>query len=300
MTIDCVVNQPKDIFLDNIGASMTTAVTGTATAFLYRTLKDRLRLLPTSIGTYTLTVGGVSETINVVDDVSGGATTASGVFVGDSTTLATGHGGWVKFIKDYLNSRLTLLGSVATAGYNHEGYSGTTWAWHATNASSPFTSATDTLDIAAWETAIGATPDFIVFMLGINDFFSASTTGFDTTVATALGHADTLIAAIEAQMPSTQIFVGTPLPGNARTTGPTWSTNRADNKLKFQRAAKLYADHFSSARLIKTHVEIDPWRGYPTADAVHPNTAGAQGSEIVARNIRHSLAARVNVSGWAA
>lgn len=300
MTIDCVVDQAKDIFLDNIGAPLNAAVSGTATSYLHRTLKDRLRLAPTSTGTSTLTVGGVSETINVVDDVTGGATTASGVFCGDSTTLATGHGGWVKYIKDYFTTRLTLLGTQSTAGYAHEGHSGKTWEWMATHADSPFTSGTDTLDIAAWETAIGATPDFIVFMLGINDFFAASTTGFDATVTTALGHADTLIAAIEAQMSGCQIFVGTPLPGNARTTGPTWSSNRADNKLKFQRAAKLYADHFSSARLIKTHVEIDPWRGYPEADGVHPNTSGGQGSELVAKNLRHSLAARVSVSGWAA
>lgn len=275
-SVDALEGEPFEMLIDNLYLRDGACSQAMSSDLPVYTLKeDRWRFYPTTPGSYAMTVSSANRAqlgaLDVVAQLAGGAPTRSCVFVGDSITVATGHGGFVKYCKDALGTKLTLLGTQSTAGYAHEGYSGQTWAFFATNGASPFA------NIATWKAAIGGVdPDFMFFNLGTNDLYSAALATIDATITTAFGHAETLLAALRSTFPSTKFVIGSGFPGNGR--GSAWGgdaarfTYRSKMHRLFERTLQDFGGREGDGIVVcPTHLPIDPIVGYPLADQVHPD-----------------------------
>jgi lysophospholipase L1-like esterase len=142
----------------------------------------------------------------------------------------------------------------------------------------------------------GRPPDFVTFLLGINDCFGLNTDtpeSIDSGVRKMLKEADTLLAAFRKAAPMADLGVCLTPPPNDREEAfvANYKTKytRA-NWLKVQRRlVELQIQHFSHRENDRIHVvptgfNLDTWNGYPENNAVHPNPAGYQqiGSSIYA------------------
>lgn len=187
----------------------------------------------------------------------------------------------------------------------HEGYGGWTWERFATKyepnpdgtyrkRSSPFVylekDAQPKLDAARYirEECDTLPPDFVIFMLGINDCFSApadNVAGIDKRIDAMLQHAETLLTEFHKVAPHAELGICLTTPPNSRQAAfeanykdryPRWGWKRIQHRL-VQRQIAYFGNQQSQNRfLIPTQLNLDPIAGYPDNNAVHPNEAGYQ------------------------
>ncbi len=260
-----------------------------------------------------------TATVHVVPNNAGKSRTISLLLVGDSLTAGSYYPEEVaRLLGTPGNPKFQLLGT-QTRPYVpptvvHEGYGG--WSWQTFNSryfpgkpvddktrSSPFVFASGQppapkLDVQRYisEHCGGRPPDFVTFLLGINDCFGLNTDtpeSIDSGVRKMLKEADTLLAAFRKAAPVADLGVCLTPPPNDRDEAfvANYKTKytRA-NWLKVQRRlVELQIQHFSHRENDRIHVvptgfNLDTWNGYPENNAVHPNPAGYQqiGSSIYA------------------
>ena len=248
------------------------------------------------------------------------------LIVGDSLTHASQYPNELaRLLSQPGNPQWQMLGThkpaAAAANVAHEGYGG--WTWRAFNSrfnpngtlaartnSSPFVFAADqqtpTLDIGRYiaERCRGRAPDYVTFMLGINDCFGLKADdpqAVDAGITNIFQEADKLLAAFRQAAPRR-----------------TWrlSDNAAEHPRRRLRselqdclsALELASGPASPGRaavgnfgrresenifVVPTELNLDIVGGYPENNAVHPNATGYQqiGASIYAW-LKSRLAAR--------
>jgi len=199
--------------------------------------------------------------------------------VGDSWT-ATGT--WLDDLVTLAGINYTWVGTQTDAyGNDHEGWSGKGWTWMATHSASPMTSATNTIDIDAYLTALGVVPDVVIWELGINDAFFADVGDIDAGIDTALDDADDLITAWMASAPSVTHAVLTLAAGNELQAAfelnydPPYD-QRTDWRAKQHRYNEMLTDRYcgTSVEIVAMGQQVDPATGYPVNNAIHPDASG--------------------------
>lgn len=229
------------------------------------------------------------------------------LIVGDSLTHATIYpNDLARRFAEPEQPKVTFLGThrpaSAKEGVAHEGYGGWTWQRFLTHYepnpdpaqrkfSSPFVFANDGkpgLDIPRYirEACGNEPPDVVIFLLGINDGFSADwkTPGaVDTRIDDIFGHADKLIAAFHEAAPKATLGVCLTTPANSRDASfvanyqdryPRWGWKQIQHRL-VERELEHFSGHEADGIfVIPTHLNLDPVDGYPPDNAVHPNAHG--------------------------
>lgn len=274
----------------------------------------------TDVGTQPLTVrveasdgsllGTASTKLQVSSADAGTGKSIRLLIVGDSLTHASAYPNELsRLLRSPGNPKLTMLGthrpSSAAEGVAHEGYGGWTWSRFASHYepqpdpkqykfSSPFvfldSNEQPTLDVNRYiqEHCDGEAPDFVVFLLGINDCFGASPDdpqAMDANIDGMFKHAETLLADFRKAAPQAHFGICLTPAANARQeafqanyqdTYTRWGWKRIQHRL-----VQRQLDHFAEGiqrnlSLIPTQVNIDPVEGYPSDNAVHPNQSGYQ------------------------
>lgn len=287
---DALINVP---IVNNLTVSYTCAI-GTQSG-------KNLLLTTPAAGTYPCTItfrnkglliGTYIINISVIAKAAAG--TKSILMVGDSVM----HNGMVynryqpQITGLLSNSSITFLGT-QDAPNNHEGHDGFTWKIFATGigATSPFIKA-EVLDIAAYFTDNSiATPDVVVFQLGVNECIQnclVNTLPFtDAEITTTVNYAKTLIDAFLAYDSNLKILIE--LPTITSSTSVAWNidydeTNYLqdqfiENVNKYSVAAtSAFANGIYNSRVDcgYSRIYLDRATGYSEAtnNGVHPNTAG--------------------------
>jgi lysophospholipase L1-like esterase len=240
------------------------------------------------------------------------------LIVGDSLTHATRYPNEIgRLLSRPENPDWTMLGthrpSSAAEGVAHEGYGGWTWARFASKyepnpdgthrkRSSPFVFVDNDgkpqLDVKRYirEHCETQPPDFVIFMLGINDCFSAPANdpaGIDLRIDAVFEHANTLLAEFRKAAPNAHFGIClTPAPNsreeafqaNYKDRYSRWGWKRIQHRLVKRQIKSVIASSDDNVSIIPTQLNIDPIDGYPANNGVHPNEAGyAQlGSSIYA------------------
>jgi lysophospholipase L1-like esterase len=234
------------------------------------------------------------------------------LIVGDSLTHASIYPNELAALLDRPgNPAWKMLGTHrppgAAPGVAHEGYGGWTWARFASfynpkadsthkTRSSPFVfpdSSTSeevktTLDVGRYfDTQCGGErPDVVIFLLGINDCFSAKpddSTALEAHLGKMLVQADVLLAAFRKAAPKADLAVCLTTPPNTRE--EAFVANYKDGAKRWQwkrvqhRLVQRELTHFGGREkqhifTVPTELDLDPVDGYPVNNAVHPNAAG--------------------------
>lgn len=230
------------------------------------------------------------------------------LIVGDSLTNATQYPNEIaRLLTLPSNPAWKMLGThapkSAAAGVAHEGYGGWTWKRFASyydrepNESgrkhhSPFVYLDQDghphLDVDRYvmSECESNPPDYIVFLLGINDCFGAPAddpAGIDRHIDAVFEHADSLLAAFRKAAPDAELGICLTTPPNSRQSAfqanykdsyRRWGWKRIQHHL-IQRELKEFDDRSDeNLFIIPTQLNIDPIDGYPASNGVHPNTAG--------------------------
>lgn len=186
-------------------------------------------------------------------------------FIGDSnTTISSGC---------YLSEALAALSwlSVGTQGpnadgYRHDGIGGYSWALHRVNA--PLAPG-GTINIASYVATVGATPDAVVWLLGLNDCHL-------TTHTTAIANATALVDAWRAAYPTTKHIVSTVLTANNNPA--VWGAliSQWEYEQRQRALSKSIFDTFGNRTLEGIYVAPMGTILDPTAygDEFHPNATG--------------------------
>ena len=132
----------------------------------------------------------------------------------------------------------------------------------------------------------GKAPDVVLFLLGINDCFSANpgdAKAIDGKIDGMLSHADTLLTAFRQAAPQAELAVCVTTPPNARESGffanykgryHRWGWKRIQHRL-VERLLKRFAGREKERLfLVPTQLGVDPVDGYPENNGVHPNALG--------------------------
>ncbi len=215
----------------------------------------------------------------------------------------------------------TMLGThkpaSAANGVAHEGYGGWTWdrfVRHyepnpdpaARKHSSPFVFLKDEqpqLDVARYfaEACAGKSPDSVIFLLGINDCFSANPDdplAMDEHIDRVFKSAETLLAAFRQVAPHADLGIGLTTPPNARQAAfeanyqdryTRWGWKRIQHRLVERQLKQFGGREDERFFVIPTQLNLNPVTGYPENNAVHPNTEGYQ---QIAASIHAWLTAR--------
>lgn len=230
------------------------------------------------------------------------------LIVGDSLTHATVYPNEIaRLLPLFGNPAWTMLGTHrpagAAKGVAHEGYGGWTWEGFGNrylakpdptgkNRGSPFVFAVGggkpALDLDHYFNAScgGQRPDFVTFLLGINDCFSANPedpAAVDARIDAMFRHADKLVAAFRKAVPGADLGICLTTPPNARESGfeanyhgkyPRWGWKRVQHRL-VERELKHFGGRESERIfLVPTELNLDPLDGYPENNGVHPNAVG--------------------------
>ncbi|MDP6467603.1 MAG: SGNH/GDSL hydrolase family protein [Pirellulaceae bacterium] len=265
-----------------------------------------------------------SMTLRVLPAKLGGEQHFRLLIIGDSLTHATAYPNEIaKLFSSSMNPRCQMLGThrptAAAPGVAHEGYGGWTWQRFVSKyepepdgshrkRSSPFVfldkAGVPSLDLARYfdEACEGDPPDFVVFMLGINDCFSANPDrleAIDERIDTMFAHADKLIAAFRRAAPRAQLGVCLTTPPNSRQAAfeanykdrySRWGWKRIQHRL-VERQLERFASHADKQLfVIPTQMYLDTIEGYPSNNGVHPNAIGYQ---QIGRTIHASLMSRM-------
>jgi len=231
------------------------------------------------------------------------------LIVGDSLTHASAYPNEVaRLLSQSGNPTWQMLGThkpaAAAENVAHEGYGG--WTWRAFNSrfdpngslaartnSSPFVFAagdppTPTLDVGRYiaERCGGRAPDYVTFMLGINDCFGLKADNpqaLDDGITAVFQEADQLLAAFRQAAPRAELGVCLTTPPNLRdaafvanykTAYPRWNWRQVQHRI-----VERQLEHFGQREgerifCVPTELNLDIVAGYPDNNAVHPNVAG--------------------------
>lgn len=270
------------------------------------------------------TLATAATTLRILPAKLGAGTHFRLLIVGDSLTHATAYPNEIaKLFASPSNPSCQMLGThrptSAAPGVSHEGYGGWTWQRFVTQyepapdgtyrkRSSPFVflddKGTPGLDVARYihEACQDTPPDFVVFMLGINDCFSADPeklAAIDQRIDTMFLQADKLIAAFRRAAPDAQLGICLTTPPNARQAAfaanyqdrySRWGWKRIQHRLVERQLERYAAPADKHLFVIPTQLYLDPLDGYPANNGVHPNALGYQ---QIARSIHVSLMARL-------
>ncbi|MFA6546238.1 MAG: SGNH/GDSL hydrolase family protein [Limisphaerales bacterium] len=233
------------------------------------------------------------------------------LMVGDSLTHASLYPNEVaRLLALPGNPKWRMLGThhpaSAVKSVAHEGYGGWTWVRFNTlfnrerpmpgyTNSSPFVAATGPqqqpqIDVTHYitEHCGGHAPDFVTFLLGINDCFrlkADNPAALDAGITEMLQQADLLLAAFHKAAPKAELGVGLTTPGNIRdgafVANYKQQYSRANWRAVQHRLVERQLAHFRGREaegifIVPTELNLDILAGYPDNNAVHPNAAGYQ------------------------
>jgi len=318
-----VVNEPSEIWRDNVAlrdgycAQSCRVLDGPAALRVYDHLEDRWRVFPTTAGNYTLEVGAGGQTktatLHVAPALPAEAPVKRVAPVGDSITAAVGDGGYVRHLSTALGARMVLLGTQTNNTYKSEGFPGSQWQRFATQfgnvpeagvPNSPFCTATSTINIPAWRTAVGADPDLVTWSLGTNDIYPTDLAAVTAKSVASFAYAEALISAFKAALPSARHLLVPCWPGNAN--AGAWAGGAAP-ALTYRQKAHLWAElleaRFASREaegiyhLGGSFLQIDRARGYPSNNDIHPDVNA--GHVTLARTLRHWMTWQWVFGFWA-
>ncbi len=285
-----------------------------------RTESRRWTVVPTEkdVGRHTVTLRVIgrngkplaraSSVLHVVPADAGNGRKIRLLIVGDSLTHATLYPNELaRLLSQPRNPAWTMLGTHRPAraadGVRHEGYGGWTWQRFASRyepepdgtyrkRSSPFVFREDDqpprLDIPRYfeEQCHGEKPDYIIFLLGINDCFSAPPNdpdAIDARIDQMFQHAETLLNAFHKAAPQAEMGLCLTPPPNTREEAfeknyqgryHRWGWKRIQHRL-VQRQIERFSRQAQDRRfVIPTELNLDTVDGYPEDNAVHPNARG--------------------------
>lgn len=202
----------------------------------------------------------------------------------------------------------TMLGThkpaSAAMGVAHEGYGGWTWDRFVRHYepnpdpatrkhSSPFVFLKDEqpqLDVTRYftEACAGKAPDYVIFLLGINDCFGAKPddpAAMDEHIDRVFQSAGTLLAAFRKAAPQAELGVCLTTPPNARQAAfeanyqdryTRWGWKRIQHRLVERELQHFGGRENERVFVIPTQLNLNPVTGYPENNGVHPNVAGYQ------------------------
>lgn len=319
--IYAVCDQEISLYFDNIVLTQTPQTLDfLVDCDIGETDSRRWKVVPTSsdVGTHALTVhvqnaDGVplahaSTQLRVASAESGKGESLRLLIVGDSLTHASRYPNELaKLLQAPGNPKVTMLGThhpaSAAHGVAHEGYGGWTWARFVNHYephpdltkrkfSSPFvfldSHEQPSLDVARYltEHCGSEAPDYVVFLLGINDCFGASPDdrqAMDATIERMFEQAEILLSDFRKAAPQAHFGICITPAANSRSEAfqanyqdryTRWGWKRIQHRL-VQRQLEHFADgQERNLSLIPTQINIDPVGGYPENNAVHPNEQG--------------------------
>ncbi|HUT91616.1 MAG TPA: GDSL-type esterase/lipase family protein [Thermoguttaceae bacterium] len=253
-------------------------------------------------------LGRAATTLKVVPADAGAGRTIRLLIVGDSLTHATTYSNEIaRLLSLPDNPGWKMLGthkpSQAAAGVAHEGYGGWTWQRFAAHyepdpdgtyrkRSSPFVYLGDdgkpVLDLGRYfdEACGGERPDFVTFLLGINDCFGADPedpAAIDARIDAMFAQADVLLAAFREAAPDAELGICLTTPPNSREEGfeanykgryHRWGWKRIEHRLVERQIERFAGREKERLFLVPTELNLDPTDGYPTNNGVHPNEFG--------------------------
>jgi len=316
-----VAGVETSIYYDNVVLTETPeAYRFEVTCDIGKAEQQRWTLTPkaTDVGDHSLTVtvrdasekelGRATTTLRVVSADAGAERTIRLLIVGDSLTHATTYSNEVaRLLAMPDNPSWKMLGthkpSKAAEGVAHEGYGGWTWQRFLSQyepnpdgthrkRSSPFVylgvDGKPALDLKRYfdEECDGQRPDFVTFLLGINDCFSANPddpAAIDARIDAMMVHADALLAAFREAAPKAQLGICLTTPPNSREEGfqanykgryHRWGWKRIQHRLVQREIGRFVNRETEQFFLVPTQLNLDPVDGYPTNNGVHPNDFG--------------------------
>ena len=315
-----VVGVPMSIYYDNI------VLTERPEDFRFTVQSDlgtaeplRWTVTPTAdqVGDHRLTVAVADRqgtavdrgqlVLRVVPADAGKGRSIRLLIVGDSLTHASVYPNEIaRLLSTPGNPTWTMLGTHRPGGVAkdvvHEGYGGWTWGQFVTHyelhpdpakrtRNSPFVWLKDgkpTLDVAHYfaTAAEGHAPDYVTFLLGINDCFGAKPddpAAIDARITAMFRHADTFVAAFRQAAPQATLGICLTTPPNARESGfeanykgryHRWGWKRIQHRLVQRQLEHFAGREKDGIFIIPTELNIDPQAGYPENNGVHPNATG--------------------------
>lgn len=308
---------PISIYFDNVVLTMTPEdYRFEVECEIGKTEKRRWSVTPSTedVGEHPLSIrvsssdgrqcSHASTTLRVIPVDAGAGSEIRLLIIGDSLTHATAYPNEIaRLLSEPGNPKWQMLGThkpkSAAEGVAHEGYGGWTWQRFVSQyepnpdgthrkRSSPFVYLADDkprLDVERYlkDECGGQRPDFVVFMLGINDCFSASPDEPDARIDAMFKQADILLAAFRQAAPDAQLGICLTTPPNSRDAAfeanykgryPRWGWKRIQHRL-VGRQLQRFADHGRAMTfIVPTQLNLDPTDGYPDNNGVHPNTSG--------------------------
>jgi lysophospholipase L1-like esterase len=312
-----------NIYFDNVVLTQTPEeYRFSVSSSLGKNSRQRWTFIPSEkdVGSHTLKITisdgegeplGIATTqLQVVPADAGQGCKVRLLIVGDSLTHASMYPNELfRLLSQLGNPETKMLGTHqptrARLGVAHEGYGGWTWERFTTKyepnpdgtyrkRSSPFVYLGEDqkpiLDVTRYirEECDGVPPDVVIFMLGINDCFSApaeDVAGIDKRIETMFTSAETLLKAIRKAAPDAEFGLCLTTPPNSRQSAfeanykdryPRWGWKRIQHRL-VQRQIEHFGNQEAQRRfLIPTELNLDPVDGYPENNAVHPNESGYQ------------------------
>ncbi|MDF1756464.1 MAG: SGNH/GDSL hydrolase family protein [Verrucomicrobiales bacterium] len=260
-------------------------------------------------------LGSAKTMITVVSGAAGADRDISLLMVGDSLTNASIYPNEVaRLLAEPGNPNWKMLGTHqprrALPGVFHEGYGG--WTWNRFNTrwdpgspqtgktrSSPFLFLKGGKPQLDWnqyfdQYSDGVKPDFVTFLLGINDCFNADADdpeAIDERIDAVFSEAERLMAVLREASPETEVGICLTPPGNDR--DAAFLANYKDGRKRWRwrriqfRLVDRQISHFSGRKeerifIVPTSAVIDPITGYEADNGVHPNR---QGYESIGREI---------------
>jgi lysophospholipase L1-like esterase len=250
-------------------------------------------------------LAAASTTLRVVAADAGANREIRLLIVGDSLTHATLYPNEIaRLLSQPSNPKWRMLGThkpkTAVDGVAHEGYGGWTWQRFASHyepnpdgtyrkRSSPFVYLGDDgkpqLNVQRYlkEECGGQPPDFVIFMLGINDCFSAPPDSPDDRIDTMFKQADILLKAFREAAPRAEFGICLTTPPNSRESAfeanykgryPRWGWKQIQHRLVQRQIDRFAAAKQTNVSIIPTQLNLDPIDGYPENNGVHPNAVG--------------------------
>jgi lysophospholipase L1-like esterase len=253
-------------------------------------------------------LGSAAAAVRVVAAGAGAGQRMRFLLVGDSLTHATIYPNEIaRLLSLPGNPAWEMLGTHRPArsapGVAHEGYGGWTWQRFAAHyepnpdgtyrkRSSPFVFLgprnEPVLDVNRYleEQCGGERPGLVVFLLGINDCFSADPedpAAIDARIDDMIGNAETLLAAFRHAAPGADLAVCLTTPPNAREEGfqanyhgryHRWGWKRIQHRLVQRQIQRFASREKERIYVVPTQLNLDPVDGYPANNGVHPNALG--------------------------
>lgn len=239
------------------------------------------------------------------------------LIVGDSLTHATYYPNEIaSLLSKSVQPGFRMLGThrpkSAAKGVAHEGYGGWTWQRFVSKyepnpdgthrkRSSPFVYLVDDkpkLDVRQYlqKECNGQQPHVVIFMLGINDCFSAPADdqkGIDSRVDIMFKQADLLLAEFRAAAPEAELGICLTTPPNSRQKAfeanykdryTRWGWKRIQHRLVQRQIERFGEKKKEKLFIVPAQLNLDPIDGYPANNGVHPNAIGYKqiGSSIFA------------------